>query len=91
MKQDYGWQLIAVGAHDPQYKVNGIKKRRVEIKSFRSRLLDQDNLIGGLKPLIDSLVEMDLLLDDGPEYLLLRAEQENSRDQRTEIIIEDMT
>lgn len=91
LKQDYEWQLIASGANDSQYKVNGIKKRRVEIRSFRSRLLDQDNFIGGLKPLLDSLVEMDLLLDDGPEYLSLKAEQENSRDQRTEIIIEDMS
>ena len=92
LKRDYGWQLIASGVNDSQYRVNGIKqRRRVEIKSFRSRLLDQDNFIGGLKPFIDALVEMDLLLDDGTAYLQLEAEQEIAQEQKTEIIIEDMS
>jgi hypothetical protein len=93
LKQSFKWELLIAGACESQYKINGAKKRRVAIKAFRSRLLDQDNFIGGLKPLLDGLIELELLHDDGPDYLELRAEQlkTGKADQRLEIIIEDTT
>lgn len=93
MKKDFAWELLIAGAQEPEYKVNGAKKRRVEIKSFRVRLLDVDNFIGGLKILLDALDELDLIHDDDPEFLILKAEQFKVKkiDQGTEITIEDMT
>jgi Holliday junction resolvase RusA-like endonuclease len=93
MKKGFEWELLVVGACEPQYKVNGMKKRYVHIKSFRARLLDQDNFVGGLKVFLDALTELELIHDDSPEYLELRAEQIKAGkvDQRLEITIEDTT
>ena len=92
LKQAFKWELLVAGACEDKYKVNGAKNRRVAIKAFRARLLDQDNFIGGLKPLLDGLIELELIHDDGPEYLDLKAEQIKARriDQRLEIIVEDI-
>jgi hypothetical protein len=92
LKQGFKWEALVAGACESQYKVNGMKRRRILIRAFRARLLDQDNFIGGLKPLLDGLIELELLHDDGPEYLELRAEQLKAEkvDQRLEIIIEDI-
>jgi hypothetical protein len=93
LKQGFKWELLVAGACEPRYKINGAKKRRIEVKAFRSRLLDHDNFIGGLKPLLDGLIELELLHDDGPEFLELKAEQlkASKTDQKLEIIIEDLT
>jgi hypothetical protein len=92
IKKGFEWELLVAGACESQYKINGAKKRRVEIKAFRARLLDQDNFYGGLKPLLDGLIELELLHDDGPEFLELKAEQikANKINQRVELIIEDL-
>ena len=92
LKQGFKWEILVAGGCEDKYKINGAKKRRVEIKAFRSKLLDQDNFIGGLKPLLDGLIELELIHDDGPEFLDLRAEQIKSAkaNQRLEIIIEEV-
>ncbi len=41
----------------------------LEIISIRSRLLDNDNLIGGSKSLIDALARELFIWDDSPTYL----------------------
>ena len=41
----------------------------LKIISYRSRLLDQDNLIGGSKLLIDALCDEGFIWDDCPKYL----------------------
>lgn len=64
-------------------------KRRLSVVSYRKKLLDQDNYIGGLKLLIDSLVDLGLVSDDSPEFLELeRLEQRKDLiNSRTEICI----
>ena len=44
-------------------------KRRVTITRYSSGTLDQGNLVGGCKPLIDAMVRLGLLVDDTPELL----------------------
>lgn len=65
-------------------------KRECEIMSYRKRLLDKDNLYGGTKPLIDSLVKFGLLLDDNPDMCDLKVGQKKSKDPRTVITLRDM-
>jgi len=48
----------------------------LEIHSRRTRLLDPDNTFASAKPLIDALVEIGLLPDDGPEDITLKVTQE---------------
>ncbi len=73
MKEAYQWELIAVGANNPKYKTEFGERRRVTIISYRKHLCDPDNFIGGLKILLDSLIELDLICDDSPKYLELVA------------------
>lgn len=56
--------------------------RRVTIVRYGTRLLDQDNLYGGLKPLVDAMKDVGLIEDDTPELLQLQAEQRKVADRR---------
>ncbi len=89
MKKD--WRKIIcllLLSHGPRKKPTGI--RNVYITSYRSKLLDITNLIGGSKGLIDSLVELGLLRDDCPEFANFAFRQEKCKrdDERTVIEIE---
>lgn len=46
-----------------------MEKRKIEITSYRVSLLDEDNLKGGMKLLLDAFVAANLLYDDGPKFL----------------------
>ena len=83
IKKSYMWELTAIGANDLKYKAEFGERRRVTIISYRKQLCDPDNFYGGLKLLIDSLQEMDLICDDSPKYMELVALQ-------TEITIESL-
>ena len=50
-------------------------KRRVVVTRFGKRLLDHDNYVAGLKPLLDALTDNRLIWDDRMEYLDLVTEQ----------------
>lgn len=64
------------------------KKRHVEIHSFRKKLPDENNLVGGAKCLIDALVANKVLIDDDPKHLTLVVQGEiDLGEQRTEIYI----
>ena len=66
---------------------------RLAITVFRRRLLDPDNLVGGLKLLIDVLVRLGWLRQDSPEWLELvppvQVKAQNGY-QRTRISIETL-
>ena len=59
-----------------QMRLNQLEKCEIHDKfslkiiSYRSRLLDQDNLIGGSKLLIDALCDEGYIWDDCPKYLV---------------------
>jgi len=50
-------------------------KVRAHIVRESKRLLDDDNFRGGLKPILDSLRDHRLIVDDDAEHLSLTAEQ----------------
>ena len=90
-KKDYGWLLIKAGARDVQ-PAEAYEKRAVDIHSYREKLLDPDNLYGSVKLLLDSMEDLGLIWDDGPEYLSLSVSQKIDRKNlRTEIIIKGET
>jgi len=90
IKDCYLWTLIAAGANDPKYKAEFGERRRVTVISYRRQLCDPDNFMGGLKILLDSLIEMDLICDDSPKYLELIALQDTKKPYQTEITIESL-
>ena len=43
-------------------------KMRVIVTSYRKRLLDTDNLVGGAKGLRDSMKDLGMVMDDSPKW-----------------------
>lgn len=65
-------------------------RARLRITRFGHRLLDPDNLQGGVKPLVDCIKEVGLIWDDSPDWLELDVRQQQvarKDEQRTEIEI----
>lgn len=60
---------------------------RLAIRSYRNRLVDYANLVGGAKPIPDCLIRLGYLKDDGPEWFSCTYEQHqvSKTDERTEI------
>jgi len=77
-----GYELLAL---------KGKNKMAVDVTRYGSRLLDQDNFTGGLKPLVDSLKEKGLLVDDSPDWCELFIEQKKCKrgEEKTVVVIED--
>lgn len=50
-------------------------KSRVRIIREGLKLLDEDNLKGGTKPVIDGLRDQRLIIDDSPEHMVLEVVQ----------------
>ena len=80
------WQrtIWALAKRQPAMEVKAAVKLHVE----HGRLYDEDNLIAGCKPILDSLKRLSLIRDDSPEFLELTVTQEKSRERQT--IIEVM-
>ncbi len=63
----------------------------VSITSFRRRLLDPDNLVGGVKYFVDSLRYANAIPGDRPDQIRLTVQQRkvaHKSEERTEISIE---
>lgn len=54
--------------------------RWLYIVSFRKRLLDHANLVGGAKGLVDALVQSKLLVDDNPSMMFAEYHQFIAKD-----------
>ena len=65
------------------------EKFELSIISYRKKLLDYDNLVGGCKQLLDACSEEKLIWDDAPKYLDLKVEQHIGKKYETIIIREE--
>ena len=61
---------------------------KVAIRRIGRRRLDQDNLYGGTKMLIDCLIQCGLIQDDDEKHIDLTVEQEIGRPPRTHVRLE---
>jgi hypothetical protein len=57
---------------------------RIRLSSYRVRLVDYANLVGGAKPIPDALVRLGYLKDDGPrwffcDYFQIQVPREDER------------
>lgn len=79
--------------HEPLGALQGTggysRRFTVRIRSFRCKLLDPDNLIGGAKHFVDGLRYAGLIPDDSPDKITLEVTQEKvaKNEERTEIEI----
>ena len=65
---------------------NHKQKFKLQIISYRKKLLDKDNLYGGCKGLIDALISEGFIFDDSPEYIDLTVEQHKAKEYQTVIV-----
>ena len=56
----------------------------------RGREFDRDNLAGGLKPVVDSIVRERLLIDDRPEHAEVHYLQERGKAFRLDVLLEEL-
>lgn len=63
------WLMLIRGARDFLDVPRAHGKRRLTIERHGRGILDEPNLIGGAKGLIDDLVQLGLLVDDKPTFL----------------------
>ena len=95
LKESYMWELLAAMNENGINQVNVVPgdRKKLMIISYRKKLLDPDNLTGGLKVLIDSLVDMRLIHDDSPKYLEMQepGQRIDLKNSRTEIYISDVS
>jgi len=88
LKKMYDDVLMYCNAHKKMYRAEG--KRQVIFRSFRKRLLDHDNLVGGCKYLLDSLERVGLIVNDSEKYVEVSYFQQKCKHERTEIYLYDM-
>lgn len=91
--ENYAW-YNSIAAEVPKQSVPPEKRRMVTITSFRRKMLDDDNLRIGCKPIVDGLKRQNLIKDDSPLWVMVFYSQvivsHNATDQvRTEIVIDD--
>jgi len=64
------------------------KKIRLKISIYHTGVTDTDNLVASVKPCLDSLVELDFLVNDDPEHLELIVNQHKCKRWEGRTIIE---
>lgn len=69
--QTYEWEVEVAyrDAGEPFRRAFMNEPRGLRIVSYRRKLMDNDNLVGGMKPLIDALKKTRLIFDDRPTML----------------------
>ena len=72
IKLDLLWLLAIEGFDlrlDKERRANRYQMRYVTITRYAVQLMDQDNLVGAMKPLIDALCDFDIIYDDDCVHL----------------------
>lgn len=65
-------------------------KMKLKVQSYRKRLLDEQNLWGGLKPTLDAMKRLGLIVDDSPKWLEMSVGQKVQPGEYTVIELEEV-
>lgn len=68
------WEMLLLVASREVGATKATGKRCVKIERHGRRMLDVDNLYGGVKPVLDGMRKLHLILDDDHTMLELRCE-----------------
>lgn len=89
LREKFTWELLSVLSETPWEPVpkDEIPKMKAAIIVYRGKgmkMLDEDNLAGGMKPLIDAIRDVGLIRNDSPKWFKLDSprqerDRENSR------------
>ena len=85
--------LADLEGYDHFYALKEKKKMRITYQRHGCRILDQDNYIGGTKPLTDAIKDLGLIVDDSPEWceliFLSQVKIQEKNMERTTVRIEE--
>lgn len=73
------WQFAIWAVGQALIKSRNTPFTRITLRSYRKRLLDRDNLIGGAKMVIDAIRDLKWIVDDDPAHLTVEYVQEQRK------------
>lgn len=79
--------LAALGFVLPKIDPPILVKRIIRITSTRKRLLDHDNLVGGCKPIMDTLKKQGYIVDDAQQWVSVKYIQRIGKPETTTVEI----
>lgn len=82
------WLVRAARLNANYHPKEPLQQARVTITRHGKRILDKDNLYGGVKGLVDLLVKEKILAGDTPFHVELTVEQKVTKNPRTVVRIE---
>jgi len=89
MIQLWAWMLREAGIRD--IPPAGGRTRAVTIIRYAPRMLDEPNLyLAADKCILDNLVKEGVLVDDSPQWLVLKVGQTRSKGKRTLVQVEEI-
>lgn len=82
------WLVRAARLEAKYHPTAPIEKARVTVTRHGRRILDTDNLYGGVKGLVDLLVKEGILANDTPDHVELVMRQQKTQTPKTVVQIE---
>lgn len=82
------WLVRAARLNANYHPTQPLQKARVTVTRHGKRILDTDNLYGGVKGLVDLLVKEGILANDTPEHVELVTKQQKTKAPKTVVQIE---
>ena len=79
-----GYESVGASKREERNATGSDARHRVRIISRRVRICDPDNLVGGVKYLVDSLRSADIIPEDDPKSITLEVSQEKVKTYKEE-------
>ena len=76
LEHTIGYESVGASKREERDAEGHDDRHRVRIISKRVRICDPDNLVGGVKYLVDSLRAADIIPEDDPQAITLEVSQE---------------
>ena len=79
-----GYESVGASKREERNATGSDARHRVRIISRRVRICDPDNLVGGVKYLVDSLRAAEIIPEDDPKSITLEVSQEKVKTYKEE-------
>ena len=84
LEHTIGYESVGESKREERDAEGHDDRHRVRIISKRVRICDPDNLVGGVKYLVDSLRAADIIPEDDPQAITLEVSQEKVKTYKEE-------
>ena len=84
LEHTIGYESVGASKREERDAEGHDDRHRVRIISKRVRICDPDNLVGGVKYLVDSLRAADIIPEDDPQAITLEVSQEKVKTYKEE-------